>query len=103
VAAAFLFSISAGVEMTKSKLIEAVAGKMRQPKKLVAETIRLAFDQIARAICEEERFCMPGFGTFSIRERKARNGFNPRTNKKMEIPAARTVGFRPAPELKKGL
>jgi DNA-binding protein HU-beta len=46
---------------------------------------------------------MPRFGTFSVRQRKERNGFNPRTNKKMKIPAARTVGFRPAPELKKGL
>ena len=89
--------------MTKSELIETVAGAMRQPKRLVAETIELTFDQIARAICEDRRFCMPGFGTFSIRLRKARNGFNPRTNRKMKIPEVRTVGFRPAPELKKGL
>jgi DNA-binding protein HU-beta len=89
--------------MTKSELIETVATAMGQPKKLVAETIELTFDEIARAIYEEERFCMPGFGTFSVRMRKARNGFNPRTNRKMKIPAARTIGFRPAPELKKGL
>jgi DNA-binding protein HU-beta len=89
--------------MTKSQLIETVAAVMRQPKKLVGETIELTFEQIARAIHEDERFCMPGFGTFSIRQRKARNGFNPRTNRKMKIPAARTVGFRAAPELKKGL
>jgi DNA-binding protein HU-beta len=103
--AGLLFSTSqaARIEMTKSELIETVAAAMRRPKKLVAETIELTFEQIARAICEDERFCMPAFGTFSIRRRKARNGFNPRTNRKMKIPAARTVGFRPAPELKKGL
>jgi DNA-binding protein HU-beta len=89
--------------MTKSELIETVAAAMRQPKRLVAQTIDITFEQIARAIYEDRRFCMPGFGTFSIRLRKARNGFNPRTNRKMKIPAARTVGFRPAPELKKGL
>jgi DNA-binding protein HU-beta len=89
--------------MTKSELIETVAAVMRQPKKLVAETIEATFEQITRAIYEDERFCMPGFGTFSVRRRKARNGFNPRTNKKMRIPASRTVGFRAAPELKKGL
>ena len=93
----------ARIEMTKSELIETVAAATRQPKKLVAETVELTFEQITRAIYEEQRFCMPGFGTFSIRRRKARNGFNPRTNRKMKIPAARTVGFRPAPELKKGL
>jgi DNA-binding protein HU-beta len=90
-------------EMTKSELIETVATVMGRPKRLVAETIELTFEQIAHAIHDNERFCMPGFGTFSIRRRKARNGYNPRTNRKMKIPAARTVGFRPAPELKKGL
>jgi DNA-binding protein HU-beta len=89
--------------MTKSKLIETVAEAVRQPKWLVAMTIELTFEQITRAIHEEGRFCVPRFGTFSVRQRKERNGFNPRTNKKMKIPAARTVGFRPAPELKKGL
>ncbi|MBV8450729.1 MAG: HU family DNA-binding protein [Deltaproteobacteria bacterium] len=89
--------------MTKSELIDTVAEATRQPKKLVEETLKLTFQQIAHAIYKDERFCMPGFGTFSVRRRKARNGFNPRTNKKMRIPAARTVGFRPAPELKKGL
>jgi nucleoid DNA-binding protein len=94
---------AARFKMTKSELIETVAAATRQPKKLVAETIELTFEQIARAIYEDQRFCMPGFGTFSIRLRQARNGFNPRKNRKMKIPAARTVGFRPAPELKKGL
>ena len=89
--------------MTKSELIETVAAAIRQPKRLVAEAVDLAFAEIARSIHEDERFCMPGFGTFSIRHRKERNGFNPRTNQIMKIPASRTVGFRPAPELKKGL
>src|SRR6266849_4036798 len=102
--AALLYSTcrAARIAMTKSELIETVAAT-RQPKKQVAETIELTFEHIARAIYDDERFCMPGFGTFSIRLRKERNGFNPRTNRMMKIPAARTVGFRPAPELKKGL
>jgi DNA-binding protein HU-beta len=90
-------------EMTKSELIETVAAATRQPKKQVAGTIESTFEHIAQAIYEDGRFCMPGFGTFSIRLRKARNGFNPRSSRKMKIPASRTVGFRPAPELKKGL
>jgi DNA-binding protein HU-beta len=89
--------------MTKSQLIERVAASTRQSKKMVGRAIESTFKQIAQAIHEDERFCMPGFGTFSIRERQARTGFNPRTNRKMKIPAARTVGFRPAPDLKKGL
>jgi DNA-binding protein HU-beta len=89
--------------MTKAELIEAVAKEIDQPKKTVAGIIDETFDQIARSIKKEKRFWVPGFGTFSVRKHKAREGFNPRTKLKMTIPAARSVGFRAAPELKKGL
>ena len=52
---------------------------------------------------KDKRFWVPGFGTFTVRRRKARPGYNPRTKTAMTIPAARTVGFRPAPQLRKGL
>jgi DNA-binding protein HU-beta len=86
--------------MTKAELIEAVAKEIDQPKKTVARVIDATFDQIARAIKREKRFWVPGFGTFSVRRRKAREGFNPRTNAPMKIPAMRSIGFRAAPELK---
>ena len=89
--------------MTKAELIEAIARSTRQPKKLVAATLDLAFEQIARSIRKDKRFWVPGFGTFSVRRRRARPGYNPRTQSPMTIPAARTIGFRPAPKLKKGL
>ncbi len=89
--------------MTKAELIETVARTTRLEKKTVARTIELTFDQIARAIRKDKRFWVPGFGTFSVRRRRARPGYNPRTQSAMTIPAARTVGFRPAPKLKKGL
>jgi DNA-binding protein HU-beta len=89
--------------MTKAEMLEAVAKSSRLPKETVARIVELTFDQIARAIRRDKRFWVPGFGTFSVRRHKARRGFNPRTNLPMVIPAARTVGFRPAPKLKKGL
>jgi nucleoid DNA-binding protein len=89
--------------MTKAELIESVARVTRLEKKTVARTIELTFDQIARAIRKDKRFWVPGFGTFSVRRRRARAGYNPRTQSAMTIPAARTIGFRPAPKLKKGL
>jgi nucleoid DNA-binding protein len=89
--------------MTKAELIEAVARNSKQHKKVVAMTLDLTFDQIARAIRKDKRFWMPGFGTFSVRRHRARKGFNPQTNAAMTIPAARTIGFRPAPRLKDSL
>jgi len=89
--------------MTKADLIEAVARTTQLPKKSVAEAFDLTFDLIARSIRRERRFWVPGFGTFSVRRHRARAGFNPRSKAPMTIPAMRTVGFRPAPKLKKGL
>jgi DNA-binding protein HU-beta len=89
--------------MTKAELIEVVAKGARLPKKKAEDTLDIAFEQIARAIRRDKRFWVPGFGTFTVRRRRARAGYNPRTNSPMTIPAARTIGFRPAPELKKGL
>lgn len=89
--------------MTKAELIEAVARSVRQPRKTVARTVAAVFEEIARSIRKDKRFWAPGFGTFTVRRRRARAGFNPRTRSPMAIPAARTVGFRPAPKLRKGL
>jgi len=89
--------------MTKAELIETVARATRLEKKTAARAIELTFDHIARAIRKGKRFWVPGFGTFSVRRRRARSGYNPSTQTPMTIPAARTVGFRPAPKLRKGL
>jgi len=89
--------------MTNEELVEAVARATKLPKKTVAGVLDFAFDQIARSIRKDKRFWVPGFGTFTVRRRKARPGYNPRTKTAMTIPAARTVGFRPAPQLRKGL
>jgi len=89
--------------MTNEELVEAIAHATKLPKKTVASVLDLAFDQIARSIRKDKRFWVPDFGTFTVRRRKARPGYNPRTKAAMTIPAARTVGFRPAPQLRKGL
>jgi DNA-binding protein HU-beta len=89
--------------MTKAELIEAVARSAELPKETVAGVIELTFEQISRALRKDKRFWVPGFGTFSIRRHKARRGANPRTKEPIIIPATRTVGFRPAPKLKKGI
>jgi len=89
--------------MTKAELIEAVARSAHLPKRTVLRTFDLAFEQIARSIRRDKRFWVPNFGTFTVRRHRARAGFNPRTGHAMKIPGYRTVGFRPAPKLRKAL
>jgi DNA-binding protein HU-beta len=89
--------------MTKAELIEVVAHETGAAKKTVASILDEAFAQIARAIRKEKRFWVPGFGTFSVRKRNARKGFDPSHQKPITIPAMRSIGFRAAPQLKKGI
>ena len=89
--------------MTKAELIDAVAQSASLSRESVARTIELTFEHIARGLRRDKRFRVHGFGTFSVRRHKARDGYNPRTLKPMKIPALRTIGFQAAPKLKKGL
>jgi DNA-binding protein HU-beta len=89
--------------MTKGDLIKAVATGAKVNKKVAGEVMDATFETLARAIKKEKRFLMPGFGTFTVRSRKARKGRDPQTGADIMIKASRTVGFKPAPDLKKGL
>jgi DNA-binding protein HU-beta len=89
--------------MTKAELVEAVARQSRLTKKATAEMMEIVFGTIGRAVKDQERFSYPGFGTWSLRKRKARNIRNPQTNELMKLEATKTIAFRPAKELKQTL
>ena len=91
--------------MTKAELVAAVhsnnGGDLS--KKAIEDTIEYTFTTIAKDIKKSKRFAYPGFGTFTVRKRKARTGRNPQTGEKLKIKASKTVGFKPAPTLKSSL
>jgi DNA-binding protein HU-beta len=93
--------------MTKAELVAAVqagvAKKYDLSKAAVEAVVDAAFDNVAKAIKKEKRFAYPGFGVFAVRQRKARKGRNPRTGEVIKIKASKSVGFKAAPALKKGL
>jgi DNA-binding protein HU-beta len=89
--------------MTKGELVEAVAKAAGINKKAAGEAVDATFEGISQAIKKSKRFQVPGFGTFTVRSRKAREGRNPQTGDVISLKASRTVGFKPAPTLKKGL
>jgi DNA-binding protein HU-beta len=89
--------------MTKGDLINAVAKGVKLSKRAAGDAVDTTFETLARAIRKDKRFQVPGFGTFTVRSRKARKGRNPQTGAEITIKASRTVGFKPAPGLKKGL
>lgn len=89
--------------MTKADLVNSVAKATKLSKRAAMDAVDSIFENLARAIKKDKRFQVPGFGTFSVRSRKARKGRNPQTGAAINIKASRTVGFRPAPGFKKGL
>jgi DNA-binding protein HU-beta len=89
--------------MTKGDLVDAVAKSAKISKRAAGEAVDATFEGISRGIKKSKRFQVPGFGTFTVRSRKARIGRNPQTGAEINIKASRTVGFKPAPFLKKGL
>ncbi len=89
--------------MTKADLINTVAKVAKVSKRAAEEAVNATMECIARGIKKDRRLQMPGFGTFSVRARKARKGRNPQTGAVIKIKASRTVKFKPAPSLKKGL
>ena len=89
--------------MTKAELVEVVAAQSKLTKKSAAEIIDIVFSNIGKAVKKDARFSYPGFGTWSVRSRKARKIRNPQTNEMMKLKASKTVGFRPAKELKNSL
>ncbi|MBN2497771.1 MAG: HU family DNA-binding protein [Deltaproteobacteria bacterium] len=92
--------------MTKAELINEILKTKGLPelsKKATGEIVDAVFDHLGRAIKKSKRFMYPGFGTFTVRRRKARKGRNPRTGEVIRIAATKTVTFKPAPVFKKGL
>ena len=93
--------------MTKGELVAAVKKGCDcgcdLSKKAVEEIIDTTLQAIAKDIKKSGRFSYPGFGTFTVRKRKARTGRNPQTGEKLKIKASKTVGFKPAPSLKSSL
>lgn len=92
--------------MTKDELITTIIKGCKDEtltKRLASDVLDAAFDAIGKTIKKDKRFAYPGFGTFTVRNRKARKGRNPQTGEEIKIKASKTVGFKPAPSLKNSL
>ena len=92
--------------MTKDELVTVVIKSCKGDelsKRLVSDIIDATFENVGKSIKKDKRFSYPSFGTFTVRNRKARMGRNPQTGAEIKIKASKTVGFKPAPTLKGSL
>lgn len=87
--------------MNKSELVNAIAEKTNLTKADAKLALDATLEAIANAVANEEKVTLVGFGTFSVTEKAARTGINPRTKEKIEIPARKVVKFKAGADMSK--
>ncbi|KGM06983.1 DNA-binding protein HU-beta [Methylophaga thiooxydans] len=86
--------------MNKSELIDAVAAAADISKAKAAQAVDGVTSAVTKALSNGDQVTLVGFGTFSVRERAARTGRNPRTGEEIKIAAAKIPAFKAGKALK---
>lgn len=86
--------------MNKTELIAAVAQEAEMTKRDAEKAVKAVVDVIGAALEKGEKVQIIGFGTFEVRQRKAREGHNPSSGKLIQIPASKTPAFKVSKQLK---
>jgi len=84
----------------KADVINEIADQAGISEKEAAAAFDAFVNYISDTCQRGERCAVPGLGSFTISERKAREGRNPRTKEKITIPASRTVRFKAGKDLR---
>ncbi len=79
--------------MNKGELVDEVAAKATVTKKQADAVISATLEAIMEAVSSGDKVTLVGFGSFEPRKRKAREGRNPKTGDKMEIPETTVPAF----------
>lgn len=85
--------------MNKREFVKAVAAESGLTEVEAAKAVAAMQKVVAGSMQRGESIVIPGFGSFSVKERKARTGHNPRTGEKLKIAARKIVTFRPGSKL----
>ncbi len=88
--------------MNKAQLVETIVDKTETKKQAqeIVDTLLLA---IRKSLQNKEDVAISGFGTFKVKQTKARMGRNPKTGEAIQIPAKRKVAFKASKDLKEAV
>jgi DNA-binding protein HU-beta len=82
--------------MNKAQLIAKIAAEAYITQLAAGRALDALLCAIEETLVSGESMSLKGFGTFSVREREAREGRNPRTGEKMTVDARRIAKFKPS-------
>ena len=86
--------------MGKQDLVEFIAAKAGLTKVDAGKALAAALEGITEGLKKEGKVALVGFGTFSSKERAAREGINPLTKEPLKIPAKNVASFKAGSKLK---
>ena len=85
--------------MKKTELIDRIAAGSDLSKAAAKKALDATTEAIKAALVAGDKVQLVGFGTFSVNERPARQGINPATKAKINIPAKKVAKFKAGAEL----
>lgn len=86
--------------MIKTDVEKRLAEALSLNKDDSRDLLNVILDEITLALSRKQRVALVGFGSFEVREHKARQGRNPQTGEAITIPASNGVHFKPGKALK---
>ncbi len=89
--------------MNKTELIEKIAAGAEISKAQAKKALEAATAAVQEALVAGDKVALIGFGTFSVSERPAREGINPRNKEKIQIAAKKVAKFKAGAELNDAL
>jgi nucleoid DNA-binding protein len=87
-------------KLTKKDLIRTIAENQARTQEDVSATLEAILEGIIQAAENGQEVSLHGFGSFTRRDRSARQGRNPKTGETVQIGASSTLGFKPAKAIK---
>lgn len=89
--------------MNKKEFIDALSETAGFTKKDAELALNAVINCMTDLLAKGDSIVLPGFASFSIKERAARTGRNPATGKPLNIAASKTVGFKAGTKLKEAI
>ena len=80
--------------MTKAELVATIANEVDIAKSQAEKVVDGFVSAVSAALSGGDKITLVGFGTFSVMARTQREGRNPRTGEKIQIPASKVVKFK---------
>jgi integration host factor subunit beta len=87
--------------MTKAELVKKVASKIMLSRRQAEEVVNAMTQSISDSLAEGNKVEIRGFGSFRIRDRKARTARNPKSGEWLDVPAKKVPFFKAGSDLRK--